>query len=253
MLCHEYIQKDVRAHGWAETAMKKDEEIGGQNYQDILVQIQYTHEEIEQMKSGSDGGMYKRWIATWGRPTIEGQIICKVLSIQLDVIDIIQIREGNVETGKIQSLVCAHKLINAEEAIDVGNVDYAGIRIIHIVNYRSHYVPLLSARSLQLVEKEKAPLPVSPIADLSSGDFAKTISALRSSSSSSGKIAAISEVKEPKKEGVGKERVFQEVLSDEVTGRKKPRAPQQAESKEKDKIPEENEGQVSKPPSSGLS
>jgi hypothetical protein len=184
MLCDHYIRHNDTT-GWIKRAIENDVQTGGQSYQDTLVQMQYTQDEIEKMKQGADGSIYKRWFAIWGRPYIEGRIICAALNVKLDVIDIMQMREGGAEKGRIEKLQCAHRLVDFQQSVevDIDKIDYADTRIVHIVNYRSHYVPLLPYASLRSSES---------VSQSSSSSVKSSISSSSLSSSASSSIQSLS-------------------------------------------------------------
>lgn len=96
----------------------------GEKLCEYIPRIEFTAEDIENTSSDSEIKILKLENAIWGRPEVEGKMICekygvKVRTIELrdKEIDGLHVTKGKVGTGN---------------------------NIIYIVNYRNHFVPLLS-------------------------------------------------------------------------------------------------------------
>lgn len=140
--CDHYLKKLNRKHSesnWVQTAISQ---YGGEDYITCLAQLKYTQSEMDNLKREGffDG------ISTWGRPPIEGRMLCKILSQQLD-------RHISLHVMDIQAvgdqLVKTHWIVdeNGQLPIAEDKVEYNNQNCLHIANYRSHYVPLVTVSS----------------------------------------------------------------------------------------------------------
>uniref|UniRef100_A0A1A9VJP2 OTU domain-containing protein n=1 Tax=Glossina austeni TaxID=7395 RepID=A0A1A9VJP2_GLOAU len=120
--CKQYAQQanQSRKDSWLGNALKGE----GEKFCEYIPLVEFTAEDIENASSGSEIKILKLENAIWGRPEIEGKMICekygvKVRTIELrdKEIDGLHVTKGKVGTGN---------------------------NIIYIVNYRNHFVPLLS-------------------------------------------------------------------------------------------------------------
>ncbi|GFR17855.1 uncharacterized protein TNCT_368471 [Trichonephila clavata] len=120
--CKQYAQQvDQSKEGsWLDNALKVEIE----ELCEYIPRIEFTAEDIKNASSGSEIKILKLENVIWGRTEIEGKMICekygvKVRTIELrdKEIDGLHVTKGKVGTGN---------------------------NIIYIVNYRNHFVPLLS-------------------------------------------------------------------------------------------------------------
>lgn len=152
MLCDAYLQeinKSSPAQNWVKTAMNRNKERGGSDYETCLVQLKYTQDEMEKLHQQNfyDG------LSTWGCPSIEGRILCESLSQQLGqsiCLHVIGIRETE------NNFIKTHWLVDSQgqHTIDENDVDYTNKNWISLVSFSSHYVPLMKhpPNSMQLSE-----------------------------------------------------------------------------------------------------
>ncbi|WP_341822268.1 hypothetical protein [Wolbachia endosymbiont (group A) of Clivina fossor] len=119
--CKQYAQQVDQSEGsWLDNALKVEIE----ELCEYIPRIEFTAEDIKNASSGSEIKILKLENAIWGRPEVEGKMICekygvKIRTIELrdEEIDGLYVTKGKVGTGN---------------------------NIIYIVNYRNHFVPLLS-------------------------------------------------------------------------------------------------------------
>lgn len=128
LLCDEYV-KNLK-NSWVEAANKRDRE----DHQSYLVRIQFTAQEL--LEKETQG--LKLGTAVWGRPKIEGRIFCEQFNIKIHVIEI-------QEDGSIHRYLMDK---NGETEDYNPAIDYSDNNILHIVNYRNHYVPLLNKQNV---------------------------------------------------------------------------------------------------------
>lgn len=163
LMCNHYLADVSKSNleSWVKIAMNKDVLSGGHDYQTCLETIQYTQAEMEEMKQKKN---LFSGISTWGRPNIEGRILCEALSnildrnIQLHVIDIFVEKIDSQET-----FFTAHKLTDAKwvkgdiAAEEISYNDNNEKVIVHLLNYRSHYVPLIKNKQQLIQTNEYLP------------------------------------------------------------------------------------------------
>ena len=135
LLCEEYVKSNE--HAWVKQTLIKDER-GESGYHNYLARIAFTSEEMKQPELES----IFRSGAVWGRPDIEGRIICEKLKINLHIIEVRnegEIADGVLSTEQIISSLSGKGIepLNPEE--------YSQKNLIHLVNYKNHFVPLLPA------------------------------------------------------------------------------------------------------------
>jgi hypothetical protein len=140
LFCDEYAKK--LDNTWVKGAINRDE--GDKDnqkgtYEQYLTRVQFTAQEMEQKEKEG----LKLGPAVWGRPKIEGRMFCEQYRIQLHIIEI-------QESGEVLGY-----LVNANgEQEDVNpTIDYNDPQILHIVNYRNHYVPLLDTIKTNLLQQ----------------------------------------------------------------------------------------------------
>lgn len=118
---------------WLKKQIEKDKG----SHQDYLATIQYSAPEMEKM--WKEDGLFSG-TAIWGRPDIDGRIICDVLKIRLHILEIKQVEKD---------IIFNHQLIdgNGSQTIlekEINNL-YGDEKIIHMVIYQGslHYVPFM--------------------------------------------------------------------------------------------------------------
>ncbi|XP_030745916.1 uncharacterized protein LOC115874781 [Sitophilus oryzae] len=120
--CKQYAQQvnQSKKGSWLGRALKGE----GEKLCEYILRIGFTAEDIENTSSGSEIEILKLENAIWGRPEVEGKMICdkyevkvKIIKLRDKEIDGLHVTKGKVGTGN---------------------------NIIYIVNYRNHFVPLLS-------------------------------------------------------------------------------------------------------------
>ena len=106
IICKNYAREKENKENWKwlESAIKADIKIDGvkiavcNNFDTYKIIIEYTQPEMDikfndsELKANEKNGS-KDWVhqyAIWGRPHIEGKIICKKLNIKLHVIELIE-------------------------------------------------------------------------------------------------------------------------------------------------------------------
>lgn len=136
--CADYIKnlhKKQPDPNWIKTAI---EEVGGDDYEACLSHIEYTQEEIDNLKKEN-----KATKPISGRPFIEGRMLCEIVSQALEKnisLHIAEVREVN------NQLQTRHWQINKEshKPIRENEVDYNNANQLHLLDYNSSYLPLLS-------------------------------------------------------------------------------------------------------------
>lgn len=156
--CREYLkicdsEEDKR---WVKSAIETDAKTdgGGADFQTCLMIMQYSHSEIQE-KYRLKEFEYKN--ATWGRPDIEGRIICSRLKIKLHVICAQELDLSEEEGGKKnKQLVIIHQLVDDKGTKQVkdSDIDYKDDKTVHIFLYKEHFVPAFLIR-LEAEEQKK--------------------------------------------------------------------------------------------------
>ncbi|WP_250295844.1 CCDC174 family protein [Wolbachia endosymbiont of Oedothorax gibbosus] len=113
--CKQYAQKG----SWLGNALKRE----GEKLCEYIQHIEFTSEDIESASSDSGIKTLKLENAIWGRPEIEGKIICEKYGAK---IRIIELRDEEIDGLHV-----------TKGKVGKGNT-------IYIANYRNHFVPLLS-------------------------------------------------------------------------------------------------------------
>ncbi|BEU15928.1 hypothetical protein wHmcTK_11110 [Wolbachia pipientis] len=122
--CKEYAQKELSAlqnDSWLNKSLNRESE----KLLEYIPRIEFTAEDIKNPSSDSEVKILKLKDAIWGRLKIEGKMICEEYGVKIKVIEL----RGEEIDG-----------LHVTED-DVGTGD----NIIYIVNYRNHFVPLLSS------------------------------------------------------------------------------------------------------------
>ncbi|WP_265017719.1 MULTISPECIES: OTU domain-containing protein [unclassified Wolbachia] len=104
---------------WLDNALKEK----GEELYEYIPRIEFTVEDIENANSGSEIKILKLENAIWGRPEIEGKMICEKYGIKIRVI---KLRDEEIDGLHV-----------TKDKVGKGNT-------IYIVNYRNHFIPLLS-------------------------------------------------------------------------------------------------------------
>ncbi|WP_341816941.1 hypothetical protein [Wolbachia endosymbiont (group A) of Agelastica alni] len=146
--CKEYAQKESSApqSSWLNKLLDKESE----KLYEYIPRIEFTAEDIKNTSSGSAVGILNLQNAIWGRPYIEGKILCNEYKVNLCYMEVQD--DLIIENGKFYlRLEEDSKAKRGEEISDIilknvieadnGNTEQ---RTIHIVNYKQHFVPLLS-------------------------------------------------------------------------------------------------------------
>ena len=114
-----------------------------------LARIEYTSDDINKMRD-DDPSLYQSLTSSkygstlqvpiWGRPDIEGQMICKKYDVKLHVV------EKRVVEGKE---VWLDQIVDGEGSRSVDRVDYNKENTIHIINRGAHFEPILDTQKTQ--------------------------------------------------------------------------------------------------------
>ncbi|XP_015922318.1 uncharacterized protein [Parasteatoda tepidariorum] len=121
--CKQYALQanQSRKDSWLGNALEGE----GGKFCEYIPLIEFTAEDIENASSGSEIKILKLENAIWGRPKVEGKMICEKHSVK---IRIIKLRDEEID-----------RLHVTKGKVGTGN------NIIYILNYRNHFVPLLSS------------------------------------------------------------------------------------------------------------
>ncbi|GFU91911.1 uncharacterized protein TNCV_2085881, partial [Trichonephila clavipes] len=120
--CKQYAQQVNQSEkgSWLDNALKGE----GEKLRKYIPRIEFTAEDIENANSSSEITIPKLENAIWGRPEIEGKMICEKYGAKIRIIELRDEEIGGLHVTEDK----------------VGMDD----NIIYIVNYRNHFVPLLS-------------------------------------------------------------------------------------------------------------
>ncbi|WP_353282518.1 ankyrin repeat domain-containing protein [Wolbachia endosymbiont (group A) of Myopa testacea] len=140
--CKQYAQQKS---SWLNKLLDKESE----KLPEYIPRIEFTAEDIKNTSSGSAVGILNLQDAIWGRPYIEGQILCNEYKVNLCYMEIqdyliiengkfyLRLEEdGKTKRGEEVSDVILKNVIKA----DSENTEQ---KAIHILNYKQHFVPLL--------------------------------------------------------------------------------------------------------------
>lgn len=120
-------------YDWLKEAIMGDEKSAA-NYQNYLARIAFTWDEMEENhRQGILLG-----VATWGRAEIEGRILCQHFGVQLHINGVLDEPRSGVNV--------AETFVNEsgeEPRPQLPIEEYNNPKLIHMVNYRLHFVPLL--------------------------------------------------------------------------------------------------------------
>lgn len=124
VICHKHLQKTPEK--WKDVIKKTD----GSSFEDCLATLQYTQTEMEELKKQKffDG------LSTWGRPNIEGIMICYELAVKIHV----------VEIHDTETIAIAHQLITSSgsQSVDETTPSWTDRNTVHIACYHGHFVPI---------------------------------------------------------------------------------------------------------------
>jgi hypothetical protein len=119
-------------------------ESGGIGQGDSYYHVQYTAEDLEKLCKKMESTFAKRLVA-WGRPTIEGRILCNVLN--LPKIHLVEIMT-NPENGK---RITAHFIVTSEKVIAIESPETTAYFLdmpVLVVSEKQHFVPILKKQPL---------------------------------------------------------------------------------------------------------
>lgn len=130
VLCNQYLKSD-QSKLWAKEKIDNDAKTGGQSFEICLATSAFTQPEMETMKKGD----IFSGLSTWGRPQIEGRIICEQFKIKLHVVELSQSDDHQI---------VVHQLIDStgSKTVSEDEINLQDTNLVHIALYRSHYVPL---------------------------------------------------------------------------------------------------------------
>lgn len=127
-LCFDYLQDEAKS-GWVREAVRKDRG----DYTDFSVyraRVQYTKADWP-----TDFG---EALPVWGRPEIEGRILCAILGIRLHIIEVL---EQSIDGVAVIQAVVGPEGSHSIEEMSLEQYDQKDL--IHLVNHHNHFVPLL--------------------------------------------------------------------------------------------------------------
>ncbi|XP_073986057.1 uncharacterized protein [Rhodnius prolixus] len=120
--CKQYARQvnQSKKGSWLSNALEGE----GEELCEYIPRIEFTAEDIKNASPDSEIKILKLENAVRGRPEIEGKMICEKYKVKIKVIEL---REEQVDGLNV-----------TKDKVGTGN------NIIYIVNYRTHFVPLLS-------------------------------------------------------------------------------------------------------------
>jgi hypothetical protein len=150
------IVKDARNRHDPTTVIPDNSISDDELWNAYLASIEYTNDDINKMRDDNPS-LYQSLTSLkygntlqapiWGRPDIEGQMICKKYNVKLHLIE-----------KSTVAAVWLHQVIDETGSKSVGNVDYNDINTIHIVNEgKAHFKPILDTQRIQ--HKRQSPDP----------------------------------------------------------------------------------------------
>lgn len=120
-------------YDWLKEAIMGDEK-NVANYQNYLARIAFTWEQMEE--NHRKGILLGE--ATWGRPEIEGRILCQHFGVQLHINGVLDEPRGGVLVAET-SVSETGEEYSPQLPID----KYNNPKLIHMIQYHLHFVPLL--------------------------------------------------------------------------------------------------------------
>lgn len=137
LLCHQYL-RDLAVtpdKNWVKQHMDKNATTGldTDKFSYCFEFIQFTAPEMDKFIDSKTG---LSRLATWGRPQIEGKIICEVLKIKIHMIEFVEFDRTIKEINQ---------LIDASGLKDVAKdeISWQDPNVVHVMNYRGHFTPLV--------------------------------------------------------------------------------------------------------------
>lgn len=124
LFCYEYVTNPENT--WVKAENIKDHE----DHNHYIVRLQFSAVQILVIEKTG----LKLGTAVWGRPKIEGRMICQKFNV---IIHVLQIEDTGVSHRYIVDQDGENNLLNPM-------IDYENPNIIHVVNYRLHFVPLIN-------------------------------------------------------------------------------------------------------------
>ncbi|XP_037935032.1 uncharacterized protein LOC119669277 [Teleopsis dalmanni] len=120
--CKQYAQQvnQSKKGSWLSSALKGE----GEKLCEYIPRIEFTAEDIDNTCSGSRTKIQKLENAIWGRPEVEGKMICEKYGVKVRTIEL---RDKEIDGLDV-----------IKSKVGTGN------NVIYIVNYKNHFVPLLS-------------------------------------------------------------------------------------------------------------
>jgi hypothetical protein len=139
VLCNTYVKEYGRlspTENWPKTEMDEDAKTGVSTYQDCLSTSQHTQSEMEEQKKL---GFFTGY-STFGRPHIEGRIICEKFDVELHIVELIEYKG---------TIIVQHTHVNAERSkqVELEEIDLASPKILHVAIYKDHYTSIFSRLS----------------------------------------------------------------------------------------------------------
>jgi hypothetical protein len=130
---------DDKAEKFHADIMSKMHNSKSKHLDDAEIEKLFTTNDVVRL-DGFFGG-----IAIWGRPDIEGIIICERLGVKLHIVEFAE-HDGGITVG--------HRLVNPTNTlktkeVEAADIDLTSREIIHIAAYQGHYTPIFS-RQLML-------------------------------------------------------------------------------------------------------
>lgn len=133
LFCYEKLQ--APDYAWLKPVIEKDANWGGDNFATYLSILQYTHTEITQKPAEEKSSL----IAIWGKPDIEGRLICQAFNIKLHLIEF--------QEHEHKAMI-VHQFIDAIDSLTMSDPEfikatYADPQYMHIASAHGHFVPLM--------------------------------------------------------------------------------------------------------------
>lgn len=127
LLCEKYVKNENNT--WVKTAVEQDKD----NWENYLARVPFTAEEMKE----NDHQNVLTGIATWGRPSIEGVMICEKMGIQIHSIEVLE--------ELVDGVYISEHCIDAKGSRSVDEIPsefYENLAYIHLIVHRNHFVPL---------------------------------------------------------------------------------------------------------------
>ncbi len=138
LLCYQYV-KNTKYASIREKILK--DEHNEDSFNIYLMRLPFTSSEIEEMENQK----LLTGSATWGRPDLEGRIICEHFNLRLHVIEI----HDEAIDNQLQVTECLVDSQGSHQIEEMNGKDYLQADIIHIINYKNHFFPLLDSLKIR--------------------------------------------------------------------------------------------------------